>query len=147
MDEITVKTWDEKNYLTMGDSCFTMYWLKENKTIPLSQVISLEVKDPKGKLRPGMIVIRLAGTSSLSDRVASFVYSTGANSISFPHGFAYLDAGREMQRRFAEFQQRTATPTVTTSPADEIRKYKELLDLGAITQEEFDAKKKELLGI
>lgn len=147
MDEITVKTWDEKNHLTMGDSCFTMYWLKENKTIPLSQVISLEVKDPKGKLRPGMIVIRLAGTSSLSDRVASFIYSTGANSISFPHGFAYLDAGREMQRRFAEFQQRTAAPTVTTSPADEIRKYKELLDLGAITQEEFNAKKKELLGI
>ena len=33
------------------------------------------------------------------------------------------------------------------SPADEIRKYKALLDDGIITQEEFDAKKKELLGI
>ena len=31
------------------------------------------------------------------------------------------------------------------SMADEIRKYKELLDMGAITQEEFDVKKKELL--
>jgi len=29
----------------------------------------------------------------------------------------------------------------------EIQKYKELLDSGAITQEEFDAKKKELLGL
>ncbi len=34
-----------------------------------------------------------------------------------------------------------------TTNADELKKYKELLDIGAITQEEFDAKKKELLGL
>ena len=28
-----------------------------------------------------------------------------------------------------------------------LKKYKELLDMGAITQEEFDAKKKQLLGV
>ena len=33
------------------------------------------------------------------------------------------------------------------SVADEIKKFKELLDMGAITQEEFDAKKKQLLGL
>ena len=33
------------------------------------------------------------------------------------------------------------------SPAEELKKFKELLDAGIITQEEFDAKKKELLGI
>ncbi len=33
------------------------------------------------------------------------------------------------------------------SNADEIKKYKELLDIGAITQEEYDAKKKQLLGL
>ncbi len=33
------------------------------------------------------------------------------------------------------------------SSADEIKKYKELLDIGAITQEEFEAKKKQLLGL
>ena len=31
------------------------------------------------------------------------------------------------------------------SAADELKKYKELLDLGVLTQEEFEAKKKELL--
>lgn len=35
----------------------------------------------------------------------------------------------------------------TTSAADEIKKFKELLDCGIITQEEFDAKKKQLLGL
>lgn len=34
-----------------------------------------------------------------------------------------------------------------TSPAEELKKFKELLDSGIITQEEFDAKKKELLGL
>ena len=34
-----------------------------------------------------------------------------------------------------------------TSVTDEIRKFKELLDEGIITQEDFDAKKKELLGL
>ena len=32
------------------------------------------------------------------------------------------------------------------SPAEELKKFKELLDMGVLTQEEFDAKKKEILG-
>ena len=34
-----------------------------------------------------------------------------------------------------------------TSSADELKKFKELLDMGIITQEEFDTKKKQLLGL
>ena len=41
----------------------------------------------------------------------------------------------------------TTVSAYATSTADEIKKYKELLDLGIITQEEFDAKKKQLLGL
>ncbi|MBR3588760.1 MAG: SHOCT domain-containing protein [Clostridia bacterium] len=33
------------------------------------------------------------------------------------------------------------------SEADELKKYKDLLDNGVITQEEFDAKKKQLLNL
>ena len=36
---------------------------------------------------------------------------------------------------------------IPQSNADELRKFKELLDSGVITQEEFDAKKKQLLGL
>lgn len=35
----------------------------------------------------------------------------------------------------------------TTSAADELAKYKQLLDTGILSQEEFDAKKKQLLGL
>lgn len=41
----------------------------------------------------------------------------------------------------------TKESTSGTSSADEIKKFKELLDMGAITQEEFNDKKKELLGL
>ena len=37
--------------------------------------------------------------------------------------------------------------TSAVSSADELKKFKELLDSGIITQEEFDAKKKQLLGL
>lgn len=46
-----------------------------------------------------------------------------------------------------ESQQTVVNNIQETTNADELKKYKDLLDSGAITQEEFDAKKKELLGI
>lgn len=44
-------------------------------------------------------------------------------------------------------QENMPQPTASTSTADEILKFKELLDSGIITQEEFEAKKKQLLGL
>ena len=43
--------------------------------------------------------------------------------------------------------QGVATIIQSSSAADELAKYKTLLDQGTITQEEFDAKKKQLLGL
>ncbi len=45
-----------------------------------------------------------------------------------------------------QVQNKTAAPAGQTSAADEILKYKNLLDMGAITQNEYDQKKRELLG-
>lgn len=41
----------------------------------------------------------------------------------------------------------TASGPAPVSPTEEIKKYKELLDMGIITQEEFEVKKKDLLGL
>ena len=38
-------------------------------------------------------------------------------------------------------------PAASIIPADELKKLKELLDSGILTQEEFEAKKKQLLGL
>ena len=58
----------------------------------------------------------------------------------FSKGQYYFDRNRHLEKS-------ASTTTVASSGADEIRKYKELLDGGIITQEEFDAKKKQLLGL
>ena len=62
----------------------------------------------------------------------------------------YNDAARKMKDYIEAELQRSpaeAPPTPQISAAEEIKKFKELLDSGIITQEEFDAKKKQLLGI
>lgn len=58
----------------------------------------------------------------------------------------------KVQHAFALMIEQPITPSSTmmpnsTSKADEIRKFKELLDDGIITQEEFASKKKQLLGL
>ena len=44
-------------------------------------------------------------------------------------------------------KERQMTSNLSTTPADDLKKYKELLDSGAITQEEYDAKKKQILNL
>ena len=49
---------------------------------------------------------------------------------------------------WAEEQKKASAPaSAPVSAADELKKFKELLESGIITQEEFDAKKKQLLGL
>ena len=54
---------------------------------------------------------------------------------------------KEIEKVFNEYQSIDHTSVASISAADELKKFKELLDEGIITQAEFDAKKKELLGL
>ena len=56
---------------------------------------------------------------------------------------ALTDIVGKVQVESAYTQSNNSAP----SDADELKKYKDLLDAGIITQEEFDAKKKQLLGL
>jgi len=51
------------------------------------------------------------------------------------------------QEEASKHESTTTTVQAALSLAEEIKKFKELLDMGIITQEEFDAKKKQLLGL
>ena len=59
------------------------------------------------------------------------------------------DAYDVINRQIAEVKNNKGSVTVVNnnSNADELKKYKDLLDSGIISQEEFDAKKKQLLGL
>ena len=52
-----------------------------------------------------------------------------------------------IERQKKRTENASAQSVVQQSAADELKKYKDLLDSGIISQEEFDAKKKQLLGL
>ncbi len=54
----------------------------------------------------------------------------------------------QMKQQAAQAMANSSAPTSSnTDYIAELAKFKELLDMGVITQEEFDAKKKQLLGL
>lgn len=53
----------------------------------------------------------------------------------------------ERQKEKANNINTTATNASRCDVADELKKFKELMDMGVITEEEFDAKKRQLLGL
>ena len=59
------------------------------------------------------------------------------------------DVAAYIRERISEAKKAKNAPSVVQqiSAADELKKFKELLDMGILTQEEFDAKKKQLLGM
>lgn len=59
----------------------------------------------------------------------------------------YTDGSLPEQKQPAIEQQKTAEIEQKQDPMEQIMKMKQLLDCGAITQEEFDAKKKQLLNL
>ena len=78
----------------------------------------------------------------------------GENSFTFDINVISNDKMKEIanyvKKRIDEIKTGADRPTTVVnaiSPAEELKKMKELLDSGIITQEEFDAKKKQLLGL
>lgn len=105
----------------------------------------------------GFALVTFVGSFLLSDytigRIMSFAWIPGALfSILFLAKFVQFlidAAGRvgERDKQRAELLGKISEPSERTSAADEIAKYKSLLDSGAITQEEFETKKKQLLNM
>ncbi len=110
---------------------------------------------------------RVYGRAAFGIRVDLPIDNISAVAISFMHGITVTASSREISFKFIEnndevhktistllIERKGKNESMTTikqeavqSCADEIAKFKALLDEGAITQEEFDAKKKQLLGL
>ena len=93
-------------------------------------------------------------TPSLFRGNGSLVFVTSEGFGAGPLQLYFRDKGEteyaeNIQKYIAEFQANSNTPTPSTVSCelDQIAKLKGLLDAGAITEEEFEAKKKQLLGL
>lgn len=77
------------------------------------------------------------------------LFCSGMFSFSKTNDFANAVAN-EIREAFENYKDNDVVEvsgSSAVSAADEIKKFKELLDMGIITQAEFDAKKKQLLGL
>jgi hypothetical protein len=78
----------------------------------------------------------------------SFTFDTTKVSNEFMEQVAaYIKKRVEDIKEGKDVPASNTSPVYAPSPADEIKKYKELLDSGILTQEEFELKKKQILGI
>lgn len=150
MQEITVTTWNRKDTLTLKEHCIVLRRMNTERTVPLSQIISIEIKDPKSKMRPGMITIQLGGAPSSFVQLTSFLSVGDSGNIEFPHSYECLEDAHKIKDYVSHYtgeKQSAPSSGTVVSVVEEIRGLKGLLDDGIITQEEFDMKKKKLLEL
>ena len=115
------------------------------KTIYFSDCVGVQFKESGiliGYIQletPGMIMNN-AGSNFFNENTFTWDTTVQTNE-SMQHVAGYL------QERVRFYKQQKNAPTAPAySGADELKKFKELLDLGIITQEEFDKKKQQILG-
>lgn len=122
------------------DGLYKAHGHKEQLRLPIDKVDSVMViQSVVDKLRGGKTVC--FGTAS--GRIKFICVQNAEEFVN--------EVNKQIEEHKSTFAAgRTAEPNVpspTLSNADELKKYKDLLDMGAITQEEFDEKKKQLLGL
>ena len=116
------------------------------KRINFADITSVQFKEPAG-MSVGFIQFAFPGSGESKAGVIDAI--NDENSI--PVQPSDLVLARQIvdyiETRRSEMRAPAVTVTQQVSVADEIKKFKELMDMGVITQEEFDAKKKQLLGL
>ena len=122
----------------------TQGFFKGDKTNYINQITGIQVK-PGTLWTNGYIQITVPG--GIESKKGLLDATLDENTVAFTSKDNELV--NQIKSKIEELmsQQRMGHIINQSSPADEIRKYKELLDDGVITQEEFEQKKKQLLGL
>jgi len=113
--------------------------IRGDKSIPYSSIVAVQLK--KAGLTQGYLQLTLKGGSEAKGGL--FQSATDENSINFMAGKNkdFEEAKGMIEQSISGGSQKT------TSNLDELEKLASLKDKGIITQEEFDIKKKSLLGL
>lgn len=149
-EHVIITADDAKVVITRkGIRSFAIRGQNGDQTIPLTNIIGVDFK--KAGVTAGQInFITAAGNQTTGGLGALPGFAHGAynkaNNVVFRGGSNNKDM--EKLKTFVENNMGPKeSQAQATDTADEIAKFKKLLDDGTITQEEFDAKKKQLLGL
>ncbi len=117
---------------------------RKQKTIPISNVISVQLKKPG--LIGGYLYFQTVGGLDNSRMKTVNDYIKDENAIVLNSKKKY-ETALQIKEYIRKMQMSPINAGSQPSGADELMKYKQLLDGGAITQEEYDLKKKQLLNL
>ena len=132
-------TWYFKEYIGIDI-------VKANMNSQFAQVVFLTGMNAKNRV-VGIDLGSVQNLNAMND-TNRILFCSGMFSFGRTNDFAE-DVGNDIRAAFENYKNNDVVEVTgsTTSAADEIIKFKNLLDQGIITQEEFNAKKKELLGL
>lgn len=114
------------------------------KRINIEDITSLQFKEPSG-VSVGFIQFSYPGSVDRKDGVVGAINDENSIVVDNNNLTKAKEVVMYLEKRRSNLQK--GNQVVGISSADEIVKFKKLLDDGIISQEEFDAKKKQLLGL
>ncbi len=118
------------------------------KTIYFSDVVGVQFKKSGSLI--GYLQLETAGNLGNNKKNNFFNENTFTFDTTVISNEEMEKIAEYVKGRVSEYKKNKNAPTVvtqTSSSADELLKFKQLLDAGVISLEEFDAKKKQLLGL
>lgn len=118
--------------------------LAGQKTIPMDSIMSVQFRAATSLVN-GFIQFGILGGRESRGGVV--------NAVDDENSVMFRESSNNEARKVKDYiesiilnRNKNSGGAVQFSPADELRKFKELLDMGAITQEEFDTAKKKILN-
>lgn len=122
-----------------------------DESFPISKIQSFALKEPRA-LSAGTITFQTGQANTTGINLGFGIGAALGAEKNFFFQKAELDAALQLRDYVTSYESRQSVSSEAdgqkvVSVVDEIRGLKGLLDDGILTQEEFDAKKKQLLGI
>ena len=121
---------------------------RKNTTIPMQSIASFSNKKPSF-MSNGMITIKLKKGSDSFVSIGGFSVGFGGE-LSAVYWPKYAELAEIYEKQIANWGNNPAPdcqPNASDSVINDLRALKQLVDEGVLTEEEFAAKKKQLLGI
>lgn len=116
------------------------------KRINFADLTAIQFKEPSG-MSVGFIQFIYPGSTESKSGVIAAINDENSIPVSAQNLPVARSLVEYIEKRRNELRAPHTTVTQQISAADELKKFKELLDMGVIAQEEFDTKKNQLLGI
>lgn len=128
-----------------GIRALLAHGLKGTKTIPISSIKGIQFK--LAGITRGYIQFTVEGSFEGKRGLSEAIKDENTVDFCIIDNKKAKDIKDYIENLILNETNQQTTMVLSTSNADEIKKYKELLDMGAITQEEFECKKKQILDL